>query len=267
MITKQIIPEDRSSLLIDKFLKIELTETTGRVKDKFIPDGYCGAVIHFGEPADMFDGEKYIPLPAFFITKPFLGHMDIRVPVGNDSFIAILKTSVFTRLFNISLEPFQKMSHFEMSRSKFSELLNGLGPLAAFEERAAYFSNYVSEKIIPEDFSYDDIDKIYFKIIGEGGVSPIKSILPEFDINPRTFRRNFIKRVGVSAKTLSRIVRVNYFCKQIENISEQDFHNFIYQCNYCDQAHFINDFKAITGETPKNFFSRDLSIVKAVSGF
>lgn len=266
MKTIEIIPDNRSSLLIDRLLKIEVSHQKGEIKDKFIPDGYSGMVLHFGKPAEYFDGIKYTPLPRFFFTKPFLGNLSIRISPENDSLIAIIKASVLSRIFNFSFEPYQRKSHFEKDFPEIKKILPELELTGSFEDRAALFMNYLSGSLIPADYEYDEIDLIYNKILDEGGIRPIKSILSEFNINPRTFRRNFIKRVGISAKGLSRIVRVNYFWKKTLNISEQDFHNFIFECKYCDQAHFIKDFKDITGETPKNFFGRDLSVVKLVSG-
>ncbi len=266
MKNEEIIPPDKSSILIDRFLKIEVSEKKGIVNDKFIPDGHAGMIFHFGKPAEFYDGVKHSPLPPFFVSKPFLGHLDIRISHENDSIIAILNTSVLTRLLNFSLEPYQKRSHFVKDFSFVQPLFDKLKNVNSFEDRASLISEHFSEEIIPRNYIPDEIDNIYFKILNEGGIRPINSILKEFDINPRTFRRNFIKRVGISAKGLSRIVRVNYFWKKAMDISEQDFHNFIFECKYCDQAHFIKDFKDITGETPKNFFNRDLSVVKLVSG-
>ena len=266
MKNEEIIPSDKSSILIDRFLKIEVSEKKGEVNDKFIPDGHAGMIFHFGKPAEFYDGEKHSPLPNFFISKPFLGNLDIRVSHENDSIIAILNTSVLTRILNFSLEPYQKRSHFVKNFSFVEPLFTMLNEVSSFNDRASIISDYFSREIIPADYVKDEIDDIYFKILEEGGLRPINSILSEFNINPRTFRRNFIKRIGISAKGLSRIVRVNYFWKKILTISEQDFHNFIFECKYCDQAHFIKDFKDITGETPNYFFNRDLSVVKLVSG-
>jgi AraC-like DNA-binding protein len=41
----------------------------------------------------------------------------------------------------------------------------------------------------------------------------------------------------------------------------------VFDGNYFDQAHFINDFKSITGETPSYFFNRNLQITKMFSGW
>ena len=260
-------PSDVSSILVDHYLSIKSNVKDNITSGKFIPDGYSAFVFNFGRPVRCINTESEILLPPFFITKPFLGHLTIETPPSVDSFIISVKTSVFSRLFNISLESVQSKTHFLKDIFKGYTIREDLAAANTFEERIEIFSDYLFRNILPPDYEYDLIDKIYFKIMEEGGTVPLKTILSGFDINPRSGRRNFIKRVGISAKGLSRIIRVNYFLKKIQDMEKKDFNNFILECNYYDQSHFIKDFKGITGETPQSFIKRDLTAEKIVSGW
>jgi AraC-like DNA-binding protein len=51
----------------------------------------------------------------------------------------------------------------------------------------------------------------------------------------------------------------------MENKAE-DYQSVVFMANFHDQAHLINDFKKIIGETPKAFFSRNLDNVRVISG-
>ena len=63
-----------------------------------------------------------------------------------------------------------------------------------------------------------------------------------------------------------RIVRLNYLWTKIKYDSAVDYQDLVFNGNYFDQSHFINDFKYIVGETPNQFFNRNLEIVEYFSG-
>lgn len=72
--------------------------------------------------------------------------------------------------------------------------------------------------------------------------------------------------MGLNAKSLARIVRVNYLWSNIINHQAVDFQKMVFEGDYFDQAHLIHDFKQIVGETPSYFFKRNLDNVKIISG-
>ena len=75
-----------------------------------------------------------------------------------------------------------------------------------------------------------------------------------------------LKEAGITPKKLLRLVRFDYLWTKINNEKTIDYQDLVFDGNYFDQAHFINDFKSITGETPSYFFNRNLQITKMFSG-
>ena len=100
----------------------------------------------------------------------------------------------------------------------------------------------------------------------KGTTTLLKDIVRECPACQRTLERNFIKRTGVTPKTLMRIVRLDYLWTKIKDENAIDYQELVFDGNYFDQAHFINDFKSIIGETPNYFFNRNLQITKMFSG-
>lgn len=266
MFPQSFAPKDQTSILVEKYISMKHPTESNGVCDKFIPDGHSAFVFHFGQLVKYNINGTGTELPRFFITKPFLGHLNIEVVEPNDCLIVILNSSVLTRLFNFSFEDSVGSSHIVINLFGDFPLWSYLKEADSFEDKIDVFSRYLNDTVLHSGYEPDLIDKIYDEIMHDGGIKPINTILDKFEVNPRSFRRNFIKRVGITAKGLSRIVRVNYFWGKIQTLRENDLHNFIFECNYCDQSHFIKDFKEIIGETPKSFFKRDLSAVKLVSG-
>ena len=118
----------------------------------------------------------------------------------------------------------------------------------------------------PLPYVPDAVDELYEKILEQSVKVPIKDIMQNCPACKRTLERKFIKRTGVTAKTLMRIVRMNSIWTRINCGNTVDYQELIFDGHYFDQAHFIKDFQSIIGESPRFFFHRNLKVVKMFSG-
>ena len=75
--------------------------------------------------------------------------------------------------------------------------------------------------------------------------------------SPRHINRLCKERVGVSYKSLARILRINEACRRI-NHGVESLTALSYALGYFDQAHFTGDFKMLCGVTP-SAYQRNLS--------
>lgn len=91
-------------------------------------------------------------------------------------------------------------------------------------------------------------------IIGSAGSTAVKDLSGDVYYSERHLNRIFKRYVGVSAKSLSRIVRINNAFRLLKKPSASvaivsdllGFH---------DRSHFIRDFRAVSGITPQEFRS------------
>src|SRR5690606_32726219 len=132
-------------------------------------------------------------------------------------------------------------------------------------ERIACFSAFVNS-VQPTPYRLDAVDMLYDQIIERGITTLLKGLLADCPASKSTLLRKFIKRTGVSPKTLMRVVRLDYLWTKIRDEKAIDYQGLVFDGNYFDQSHFINDFRAIIGETPSYFFNRNLNVVKMFSG-
>tara|TARA_R110000851_G_C13076272_1_gene565349 strand:+ start:211 stop:1047 length:837 start_codon:yes stop_codon:yes gene_type:complete len=83
------------------------------------------------------------------------------------------------------------------------------------------------------------------------GAVRIKELNQKLFISQSPFEKRFRKVVGTTPKKFASIVRFNTV---LANLSEaKTLTEICYENNFFDQAHFINDFKRFTGDTPDNF--------------
>jgi AraC-like DNA-binding protein len=79
-------------------------------------------------------------------------------------------------------------------------------------------------------------------------------------ISQRQLEREFKDKVGISPKHYFRITRINEALRFLNDNQATDLTSVAYHCGYFDQAHFINDFKRITGKNPTIFIKEKRSI-------
>lgn len=87
------------------------------------------------------------------------------------------------------------------------------------------------------------------------GSQPLSAILKDDITKRRQLERNFAKRVGLSPKQLSRVIRLQATLQMLLNQTSGTLTDIAYESEYYDQAHFIKDFKEFTGVTPKAFLT------------
>lgn len=80
----------------------------------------------------------------------------------------------------------------------------------------------------------------------------IKDLLTRLPISRDPFEKRFRKIAGTSPKHFAAIIRLKNL---IENYKDNSsLTKAAYSAGYFDQAHFIKDFRAFTGQTPLDFF-------------
>ncbi len=80
-------------------------------------------------------------------------------------------------------------------------------------------------------------------------------------ISQRHLEREFKDKVGISPKHYLRITRINEVLQLLNNNQTMDLLSVTHQCGYFDQAHFINDFKKITGKNPTIFIKEGGQVI------
>lgn len=93
-----------------------------------------------------------------------------------------------------------------------------------------------------------------------GGTLDVASLGSALGLSRQHLTRLFEREVGVSVKTFSRVLRMQSVVARLERARRRpDWAGIALDAGYCDQAHLVNDFRALTGLTPDRFFRSSIS--------
>jgi AraC-like DNA-binding protein len=84
------------------------------------------------------------------------------------------------------------------------------------------------------------------------GVVRVEELARCVGLSQSALERRFRKVAGASPKKFASIVRLRHVVRL--RATGANFTSIAFAAGYCDQSHFINDFKQITGVAPKSFF-------------
>lgn len=88
----------------------------------------------------------------------------------------------------------------------------------------------------------------------------IEGFSNEYGINKRKLERYFYKYIGAPPKTYAKIKRFNNVVKVFKSGIYSSLTQLALDNNYYDQAHFIKEFKALTGSIPSEFINSKSSL-------
>ena len=92
------------------------------------------------------------------------------------------------------------------------------------------------------------------------GQLSVDELSKQTNINRRQLERKFSSAIGLSPKQLSKTIRLQATLKMLLSKKFTSLTALAYENEYYDQAHFIKDFKELTGFTPKEFYGNKLKM-------
>lgn len=232
--------------------------------DKHIPRGDSALVFHLKQEAYL-PGKSAGSLGKCFIAPILPRSIIVEISGPVLSFIVACKTPVLSRLCGLDLRDHKNKMFIPIPFPGLDSLVEKLVSQQDDEGMIRVFEDYVAN-IQGKSLEAIPVDGVYNDILKYSPYRSLSEILAESDWQERRLRRHFEKYVGVSPKTLARIARVNHLFRRILQQEKKDFLDLIFECRYCDQPHFIKDFKSIVGETPRALFQRNIEIVRMMSG-
>ncbi len=188
-----------------------------------------------------------------------------------------LRLSGIISIFSIQFSPFGLSAIFNLPASELKNLqlpLNDLiGNVAdTLTSKLQEFGCFFERVKITEDFILHRLAKCYdqhaitrisyaLNLINKtkGNIS-IDKLASNVCISRKQFERLFLKIVGATPKQFLKVIRFQGAILNKSQSKNLNLTELTYLSGYFDQSHMINDFKQLTGYSPKRFFSNGEAI-------
>lgn len=121
------------------------------------------------------------------------------------------------------------------------------------EAQIAMMETLYREHLPEQDETVDLILEIADFIQSDTSVTRVDQLIAKFHLSKRTLQRIFNEYVGVSPKWMIQRYRLHEALEKLELQPAPDWKRVAVELGYFDQAHFINDFKKLTGQTPARY--------------
>jgi len=251
------------SWMVRKFEAIRSEYSALSHTDNFIPRPDVALVFNFKGIPEVLSPESIRLKPLFIATIP-VKPLQLSLNKEVDSFIVICHATVLSRVLGISLRN-DIVPLVEITDKGLLQLWEQLSFLSSDNDRIQCFSKYIAD-LLPAGYRPDDVDEIYMDILRNSLRKSLDQITEKACSSLSSLQRRFLVRSGLSMKKMIRIARVHAIFNKMLGEAQFNCANILFDSNYYDQAHFIRDFKDITGMTPRQFFTQNSALLRMMSG-
>lgn len=146
-----------------------------------------------------------------------------------------------------------------LNRKLEQEILPYLTNEQSFEKRIRIVESFFSDILKEEHnrFNFTRINHTISIVRQTRGKISIENLASESCLSRKQFERIFSELIGITPKKYINTIRFQFSLYLKSRDEKLNITDLAYESGYYDQAHFINDFKILTGITPKQYFDEN----------
>lgn len=148
------------------------------------------------------------------------------------------------------------------SRKYFEAISREMEPHKIISLTLEAMQNLVKHRIDPIEW----LDTTILEIFKTNGAVSMTGLVAKTPLSTRHFRRKFKEIIGTSPKYFCKVIQLNSVFEIIKSGSSDKLHALALDNGYYDQAHFINDFNKLIGDSPSNFLNGEFVRLKSYLG-
>jgi AraC-like DNA-binding protein len=133
---------------------------------------------------------------------------------------------------------------------RFADTLrNAPSPLHRF----AMLDAFLTERVASAPDASPEVVWAWDRLLATGGAARILDLAGEIGWSRKHLRARFLEQVGLTPKTVGRIMRFQGAVRRIGAATRMNWASLAADCGYADQAHFNRDFRDFAGAAPETY--------------
>jgi AraC-like DNA-binding protein len=253
MLATTFFPSNALSPFVEKYIIVE--SETERI-NRLLPDTSIAMAFRLRGKTEFIVGGSTATIPSAVISGLRKTPRLVKYSPKSSTLIVLFKISGSSALYKLPLQAlFEESVALEevIDGSSVRYVEDRLATCLDHKQRISVIENFLLSLHHSQDLT---IANALRRIKDANGNIRIKTLANSLHLSQDAFEKRFRKVVGSSAKQFSMIIRMKSILGSKLHTSVTDL---ALTAGYFDSAHFNNDFKRFTGQTPTEFFSIPLS--------
>ncbi len=226
------------------------------LSQKVIPNGYVELIIHLTEMhCNLYKHQYWSQSPDYTIIGLYTQPYEVRFHHYVEVFAIRFKPEGIYNIFGVPAAEF-KGSYEDMVLvlgSEFKDFSDRLRQESEVGRMIHLAESYLLTTLQRQQPALSYVNYAAEIIRRTKDPLKIKALAYRLNISQRQLEREFKHKIGITPKHYLRLSRMNEVHRLLEADRTLNLTKIAYQVGYTDQAHFIRDFKSITGEKPSFF--------------
>lgn len=256
-------PCNELSTLIKCYWTLESPKEETPEKQIIVPDGCMEMIFHYGDLYRQYlENGTSIIQPKCFVFGQLTRPLEIE-PTGETGIFSVrFHSNGFLPFTTIPIKDMENrtVSLVEMFEKEGIDIEQKILTATSTSERIQLIEAFLLHRLT----DIKTIDRIVKStvdmILTANGQLSVEELSKQTRINRRQLERKFSSAIGLSPKQLSKTIRLQATLKMLLGKKFTSLTSLAYENEYYDQAHFIKDFKELTGFTPKEFYGNNLKM-------
>lgn len=268
------LPCARLQPLVDRLWALETSATDAATPSPVLPDGHVEVMVHVGEPfaevgvdgrehtqghvligAQMTEAARLVTRPSALVVgarlRPWAAGLLTGVPQHH-------LTGRIHELVSVDRSLAVRLRQHVSGRSDTTDAMNAL--------ETVLLSTFAVRRQSPRLAPSSSLIQAVTQATGRNGLVRVDELATAAGVSARQLERQFAVHVGLSPKRFLRILRFQQVLGALREPNSSGWPDLALRHGYYDQAHFINDFKSFTGETPGAWEIDDASLTAVFAG-
>jgi AraC-like DNA-binding protein len=229
-----------------------------KVEMRIVPTGLHEMSFYFSGKPNIISSNETYPGNAFISGQKQTFH-DIEMCQSLQLFSVTFQPHAIKTLFNVPANQFlnANVALQQLASAEMRELEETLATNSSFKQRINSMEHFLFQKLKKNASGYvfNRIDDSIGQINAFKGIISIEDLASRACLSIKQYERTFMDYVGTPPKQFLRIVRFQYALYLKQTGYSQNLTMLACDCGYFDQAHMTNDFKKLSGFTPKQYFA------------
>lgn len=245
---QEILPIPALQPYIRYFWVLESRDESQDYKQfKTLPDGIPALI--YQETANLFRNEQQQYTPQLYVYGTFSTYTNQLIKGPFRVIGAYLEPTALKAIFKVDASDLANQM-IELDDLVVTPLFDQLQHSKTIEEIIGLLSQFVWQQI--QEAHCENKKATLASILLQRGQT-LAEIQHSMNVSERTLERLVKQHIGISPKLFSRIMRFQTSLKALKTSGFENLTSLAHTQEYCDQSHFIREFKGFTGSNPTQF--------------